>query len=224
MDRDDYLKYIAYFIERIGWATSNTQYKSFFTKHLGKDGFEAPTNKIKGAAVHLYKAYVLSNIIKIDPSTLAFDLSSEQLTSFITDAKKLLEKYKVDISVPLYTTPAEIEKDMAKWAGMSKKGPFDLIYTPKKAPAKARAKPAPKKGTSQKKTPAKAKPAPKKSTPKKATSTKKAPVKKPAKKAKSTAECKKNYKLPELRELGKMMKVPGYSRMSKDELCQKLGL
>jgi hypothetical protein len=238
MDRNDYLKYISHFVEKVDPLATDTEYKEFFLKHLGKAMFTAPDAKIKVVAIHLYKAYLLGTIIKLSPLYLASTLTSEQLTSFIGEERKLMDKYKVEFPLHLDTVPSKMEAAMAKQSASSKKAVLDMFSTPKKEPAKRARAPAKKSvGAKAKKTPVrKAAPAKKPAAPKKtagkqpvkktvAKASAKAPAKSSAKAsaAKASAKACKDHPVKELKDLAKIMKVPAYYKMTKPQLCAELG-
>lgn len=233
MDRNDYLKYIAHFVEKVDMNPTMAMYKAFFLKHLGKDMFTATDDKIKKTAIHLYKAYVLGEIIKIGSFDLAASLTTEQLTAVINEEKKLIDKYNLDFPLAIDIVPSKMDAAIKRLSASAKKTILDSFTdepvkkapvkrapkkTVKKTPAKPAGKKAPARKPVAKKTPAR-KPAVKKTSPKKIIITKK--VTKPS--AKGKVDCKKKYTLPELKGLAKTMKIVGYSKMGKDKLCEELG-
>lgn len=222
MDRNDYLKYISHFVEKVDQLATDTQYKSFFLKHLGKEMFAASDAKIKETALHLYKAYLLGTIIKIQPFELA-SLTSTQLSSLIGEEKKLIEKYKLDFPLEIETTVSKMEVAMRKQSSAAKKVALEVFATPKKAPAKPKAprKPAGAKPKAKAKTPVKTVKKTAAKTPVKKVPTGKGKV--VAKKG-GVAECKKKYTLPELKQLAKQLKVKSYSKMNKEQLCKAMKL
>lgn len=210
MDRNTYLKYISHFVHKVDTLSIDAEYKSFFSKHLGKEMMNASDEKLKDVAFHLYKAYILSNIIKIRALDLAKTLSDKQLTDMINAEIALLEKNKLEFSLSSDLTSKAINSAIKSQGSSSTVASLkDFLSGPKKT-------------TKAKKSPAVKKPRAKKSSATKktrATAVKKPPAKKAGQKL---ADCKEKYTVPELKALAKSLGVTGYSRMGKEELCKAI--
>jgi uncharacterized membrane protein len=178
-------------------------------KQLGKEMMKASDDKIKQVAIHLYKAYMLSNIIKIGAFALANTLTDKQITDMIKAQLALLEKYGLEFSLNSDLTPSGMNAMIKSHGSGSSVASLDDVIS---SPTKARKAPA-----TRKKAPTKAK--------KRAPATqKKTSAKKIVRKSASQKleDCKKKYTVPELKGMAKALKVAGFSKMTKEELCKAI--
>lgn len=199
--------------------------------------FNAPLPKIRDTARLLYKGYVTSMFVKYGAFYLSSKLDSKKIESYLADIVALNKKYGVYYDTIDYDlSPTSMDKHIKKMAVANYKAIFSEIMeekvptkkSPKAKSSKAKAKTlsitipsAPRSKVSVKKAKTSSKEG--KSVPPKA-KVKKGKAKTVSKaKAKKTKGCD-DYTLSELRNMAKVLRIAGSSRMNKRELCGTLDI
>lgn len=230
MDREDYLAYIAHFVDSVSPNASKHEYREYFAEVLGDSLFDADDKTLKSLARHLYRAYLVSIYSRHGAFMLASTLTDGQLDKFLGELVELDKKYKLD-----YKT---IDRDMKNADFYIKKsgerkwkfilGKIDPENSPtvikekarkaresKKGVSKPRAKSASAKPTVKPGVKPAVKPAVKPSV------KPKSPVKSAARTKKVTKTCEQ-HNLKELKEIAKERGLSGYSKLNKADLCKML--
>jgi hypothetical protein len=225
METKDYLGYIAYFVKNVDQVAPRPDYVRFFKKHLGAAMFSAPVPKIRDVARLMYKGYIGTTYTRYGAFYLISKLDSTQIDKFINETVAIAKKYDVYYdTIDRDLSNTAIDKNIKKFALANYKS--ILADYSDDVPKKAVAKKTATKSTAPKKT------ASKTTIPKKTTTTAKRtlvitttpkkPVRKTATKGKKASKSCADYKVPELKDLARTLKVPYYSKMNKTELCKAL--
>jgi len=224
MEKEEYLAYIAHFVDAISPVTPKYEYREYFASVLGDDLFDSDIKELKSLARHLYKAYVVSVYSRHNAFVLASKLSDSQLEKYLEGITELDKKYKIDykpIDRDLKLADSHIKKSgERKWKFiLGKIDPKNSPTVIREAARKAReAKSKTRsKSTSAKKTVTK----PRSKSPVKTTvkPRSKSPVKTSTKKTSKTCD---QHNLKELKEIAKSRGMSGYSKLAKADLCKML--
>lgn len=216
MDKEVYLGYLAHVVQYFTVGIGKYGYRNYFLKVLGPKMFDADLSKIRSAARHLYRAYVVSVHSSHGMMKLANDLSDDDLKAYMAGIIKLDEKYgletaKVDISMD----DKSVDKKISELQSSKTKAVLAELLPENSPKTKTRSGAAKTKTKSTaKKTVFKKPVLAKKST--KSTGGKK--IVKPVMAKKTCRE----YNLTELKEMAKSKGHTGYSKLKKDDLCKLL--
>lgn len=239
MEAKDYLGYIAHFYKNLSQWIPKREFAELLAAQLGPSGLNAPLPKVRDTARLLYKGYVTSAYTKMGAFHIVSHLDSKTIDLYLADVIALNKKYGVyydtiDHDLSLSNMDKHIKKaSLANYRAVFSElfdDPVTIKRVPKKSPV---ARKTPAKGT-RTKSPAKATStvaskkaiAAKKAAIARAAVTKKSPPKKTVAKKTLTIALKgcDDYKLPELKEMARMLRIPGFGRMKKQALCAALGL
>ena len=96
MEKEEYLAYIAHFVDAISPITPKYEYREYFASVLGNNLFDSDIKELKSLARHLYKAYVLSVYSRHNAFMIASKLSDAQIEKYLEAVTDLDKKYKLD--------------------------------------------------------------------------------------------------------------------------------
>lgn len=191
---------------------TKSDFSAFLTSNLGNDLTKSSLAKTRDLARLLYKGYVASTYSKFRPFYLVLKLKND-IDDFINDTIKLNKKYGVFYDTIDYNLAAKnIDKHIEETSNPN----YKSILAELNDVTEDEESSEPKKVKKTKVTKLKAKKV------KKTLAKNKSKVKNKTK-VKKAKECK-SYKVSELKEMAATLKVRGYLRMNKDELCKSLGI
>lgn len=136
MDERSYLSYIVHFLKNIDRSSTVNEIKQLFTKSLGTlNLISAPEEKVKQLARKMYKAYVLSQYLKIPPFIFLDGYTTKELNEMMLDLLDFLGKYQLPEPIDTDFTLSNIDRHIER-AALEKYKRFLAQYMPEEPKVK----------------------------------------------------------------------------------------
>lgn len=231
MEAKDYVSYIAYFWKNYTLSVPKSEFLSFLNTKLGSKMFEAPLPKLRETARFLYKGYVVSMYTRYTPFYIVSKLEYLDIDKYLDEIIELNKKYDLFyITIDYDLTNSSMDSNIKKIYMSNYKSVLAELedVSPKKVKTgtktgkKLSEKDSSKKPKAVSKNPKVGKPGKNSSKKPKSVTAKSTSGKQRSSAKKVSYKKCSDYKVGELRGMAKGLKIPGYSKMAKNELCKTL--